>query len=155
MKIKELNREENDMIQLFFELFPKWKEPIYKQICNSRIERYNNMSNYSTYFFLSGKAEPLNIKSKMPVEIILGNIQIPNECILNTGIFNIISPCTFLTLENDVIALRLYFNNGIIEELEMYNIAGYKINLSMCKSKKRTYIVHERTIKDRLTIKSQ
>ena len=51
MKIKELNREENDMIQLFFELFPKWKEPIYKQICNSRIERYNNMSNYSTYFF--------------------------------------------------------------------------------------------------------
>ena len=106
-------------------------------------------------FFLSGKAEPLNIKSKMPVEIILGNIQIPNECILNTGIFNIISPCTFLTLENDVIALRLYFNNGIIEELEMYNIAGYKINLSMCKSKKRTYIVHERTIKDRLTIKSQ
>lgn len=91
----------------------------------------------------------------MPVEIILGNIQIPNECILNTGIFNIISPCTFLTLENDVIALRLYFNNGIIEELEMYNIAGYKINLSMCKSKKRTYIVHERTIKDRLTIKSQ
>ena len=143
MTINGLTNEENDIIQLFFDLFPQWKDIVCQQICNSKIKRYNNISNNSTCFFPYGKVDSLNIKSKLPVEIILGDIQLPCDCVLNTGTHNVMSPCIFSTLGNDVIGLRLYFNNGIIEELEMYNIAGFEINLCMWKAKKRTYIVHE------------
>ena len=79
----KLTKFESDLLQMFFNLCPQWKQVITQQIQQSTLQRERSISNYSVYFRNDVKVDRLNIATKMPVEIILGNVDIPAENMIN------------------------------------------------------------------------
>ena len=131
-------------LDLFFILCPHWKKIIFDQIYSSEICREITYSNYAVCFKPNKKTSPISSTSKMPVEIILGNVEfMPNCEVKRINNCQVIKPCTLNVPDIDAMGVRLYFSEGFIVELEVYSLSGKKICTEIPKCKQKTYIVFE------------
>ena len=139
----KLTKFESDILQLFFNLCPQWKQVITQQIQQSTFWRERSTSNHSVCFMNDVNVSRLNITTKMPVEIILGKVDIPAESRINhiKGC-DVISPCILSGLDRDAIGARMYFSDGLLTELEIYSISGQELCEDLEIKQQCTYIVH-------------
>lgn len=137
-----LTEFERGLFQLFFDLYPQWEHALIEQIRLSNLQRVHDLSNYSVYFTGSGKAVPIKINKKMPVEIILGGVEITdNNVINNIKGHNLISPCPISIPDNNAVGVRIYFCDGFLSELEVYSLSGNPIGIDFPLNGQRTYII--------------
>lgn len=147
MKSSRLSKLEKHAVQLLLDLFPQWKRRISEQIDLSWLQREQEFSNYSVYFVNNAKTRRIEINKKMPIEIILGNVDILDRSkIININGCNIISPCILSVPDNDAIGIRFYFCNGILSEIEVYSLSGKQICGDLPLEKQRTYLIFDETL---------
>ena len=140
----KLTKLEASSVLLFLDLCPQWKQIISKQIQQSTLQREYGSSNYSVYFTNNLNTEKLGITAKMPVEIILGSVDVPEgNTLKHVNGHRVISPCIISIRDNNAISIRMYFNNGLLNELEIYSLSGNEIGNTMMLEKPRTYIVYD------------
>ena len=133
---------EHSLIRMFFDLYPQWELIVNKQICFSDIKRIGNFSNFSIIFTNNTPTEHLPINTSMPVEVILGEVDIPaNYTMREINGYRTIAPCIISVLDDDAVGIRIYFEKGLLSELEVYTLSGAKLVNNFLLDRQRTYII--------------
>ncbi len=144
MCASKLTELEKCLIRLFFNLCPQWKRIVSEQIMLSDLQRWHDFSNFSVYFMNNTNANRLRTNTKMPVEIIIGSVELPAGIVIKEmNGCQIITPCVVSVLDNDAIGVRIYFSDGILSELEVYSLSGKELCEDFKLDKQCTYIIFD------------
>ena len=134
-----LTEQENVLLELLFDLCPHWRDTITKQIYTADIKQEFTGSNMAIIF--STKEVPrLNFDTRVPVEILLGNVDLSN-CVSNE-----VNGCTVISanrlfIPDDAISVLYIFAGGVIEEIEIFSCNGNRLESVLPIDKSRTYNV--------------
>ncbi len=142
----EITNQLSGILQLFTDLCPQWESAISNQINDTRIKIINNTSCITIYFGIDNNANYVQTTIKMPIEIILGTVAFPIENTFLVGGYSVLEPCLLHVEDKNTIAIRLYFNKGIIDELEIYSLFNTEMDIQSALLKSRTYIIHDKQL---------
>lgn len=138
----ELTEVENYIIQLFFDFFPLWQNTLKEQIRNSKIYRTDKNSSYFINFNVERYVAHIPCLTEVPVQIILGAVDIPTAQVLRRLNGHIVTSAgSFFVQDEYALGVHIHFKSGYLCELEVYNLAGKKVYFDDLKAKAVTYIV--------------
>lgn len=138
---------ECDLLKLFYLAIPSWKEPLLSQLKLSVVSHSDCFSSYFINFDVSSKADKLCTDVQVPIEIIVGEVEVPQDKVIGTiNNCKVISPCSLSIPDCSACGIRIHFVDGILSELEAYRLDGNKIELSQIPVDRLTYIVYDNTI---------
>ena len=138
----QLTKYENDIILLFFEVFPSCKNALNDQVQNSDIRRANMNSSYFVDFNVSRHVAPVPCNIEVPVEIIVGEVSIPPAQILRRVNGHIVTKaCSFFVQDQYAVGIQLHFKSGYLNELEVYSLAGKKLSQNCINGSEITYVL--------------
>lgn len=134
-----LTEQENVLLELLFDLCPHWRDTITKQIYTAEIKREFTGSNMAI-IFSTKEVHRLNFDTKVPVEILFGNVDLSN-CISNEVNGCSVISANRLFIPDDTISVLYIFREGVIEEIEIFSCNGNCLDSVLPIDKSRTYNV--------------
>ena len=143
MNCNKLTKQDEHFIELFSKLNTSLADALTDQLNNATVTRFHAVSSYFLYFDVCNANRKVHTSHRVPAEILYGVEEVPVDQIIGfvDGV-PMIRPCTLKVGDNDAIGIRLHFQNGLIHELEVYNLAGKKIVLDQI-SPKYVYIIFD------------
>lgn len=147
MNFFHLTADENCLLQLFLkENFP-WYNSLIAQVLSSKVDREDLLSSYFVDFKISdaGNLISIPVRKEVPLEIIIGNVEIPQDKKLyRLGDIIATTSEKLYIYDDQAFAARLHFKDGYLFELEAYSISGQKLQISNIQGRKLTYIITDK-----------
>ena len=146
MDASTLSTQEEQLLQLFLDICPQWSDIIFAQLKSVSLQRFATNTNCSTEFCCNTFVPALPITSTMPIEVLLGEVALFSESsYMSVGNFKIVNANSTISSNatDTAAAVRLYLENGILSELELYSISGKPIDFSNLATKQRIYVIHD------------
>lgn len=112
-----------------------------KQIQNSQISRVDMNSSYFVDFDVARNVAPVPCDIEVPVEIIIGEVDIPPTQILRRVNGHVVAKaCSFFVPDAYALGVQIHFKSGYLSELEVFSLAGKRVYLQDIEKKEITYI---------------
>lgn len=145
-----LTEHECGLIRLFCYVNPTWGAIISSQLENARPLREDLCSSRFLFINIDPTANRIKTSLEVPVEIIIGTaVHVPEEKVIRTiNSAPAIHPCAFEIEDDHAIGVRIHVKDGLIFELEMYSLAGTRLDLDGSSQKNMLYIVYDDHIFD-------
>lgn len=136
----KLSKHESELIRLFCEFYPSWKDILREQIQNSQICRVDMDSSYFVDFDVARNVAPVPCGIEVPVGIIVGEVDIPPTQILRRVNGHIVTrACSFFVPDAYALGVQIHFKSGYLSELEVFSLAGKRVHLQDIEAKEITY----------------
>ena len=149
MQLDSLTEQEQKLIELFFLVNPSWKPIIALQVATAKVSRSNSVSSYFVNFEVDTNTKRISTCMRVPAEIIVGRFDIPSDRIVGqANKIQLISPCSFAVLDDYAFGIRLHFADGFLVEMEIYSLAGTKLDVSRLTEQQIVCVVYEKTMEN-------
>lgn len=138
----KLSKHESELIRCFCEFYPSWKDILRRQIRNSQICRVDMESSYFVDFDVARNVEPAPCDVEVPIEIIVGEVDIPPTQILRrVNGYVVTKAYSFFVPDAYALGVQIHFKAGYLSELEVFSLAGKRVRLQDIEGKEVTYII--------------